>query len=73
MLSEGRVVLTDRLHAVILSCLLGRPMVALDNTYGKIGSFVDTWLSQWPALIRATDAQAAAAGVERLLAADGAP
>ena len=73
MLSSGRVVLTDRLHAVILSCLLGRPMVALDNTYGKIGSFVDTWLAQWPTLIRATDAAAAAAGVERLLSAQGAP
>ena len=73
MLSAGRVVLTDRLHAVILSCLLGRPMVALDNNYGKIGSFVDTWLTDWPTLVRATDAPAAAAGIEQLLSAHGTP
>lgn len=43
MLSEGRVVITDRLHAHILSLLLGIPSVILDNSYGKLRDFYDTW------------------------------
>jgi pyruvyl transferase EpsO len=42
-LSSGRVVVTDRLHAHILSILLGKQHVALDNSYGKISSFVTSW------------------------------
>ncbi|HET7551544.1 MAG TPA: polysaccharide pyruvyl transferase family protein [Gemmatimonadaceae bacterium] len=44
-LSEGRVVITDRLHAHILSLLLGIPNVILDNSYGKIRDFHQTWTS----------------------------
>jgi exopolysaccharide biosynthesis protein PssK len=43
MLSSGRVVITDRLHAHILSLLLGIPHVVLDNNYGKLKDFYDTW------------------------------
>jgi exopolysaccharide biosynthesis predicted pyruvyltransferase EpsI len=43
MLSQGRMVVTDRLHAHILCLMMGIPHVLLDNNYGKIRSFVDTW------------------------------
>ena len=43
ILSRGEIVITDRLHAHILSILLGKPHVALDNSYGKIGSFINAW------------------------------
>jgi pyruvyl transferase EpsO len=43
MLSRGRVVVTDRLHGHILSLLLGIPHVVLDNSYGKLRSFCETW------------------------------
>ncbi len=43
-LSQGKVVITDRLHAHILCLLLGIPHVVLDNNYGKIRSFYDTWM-----------------------------
>ena len=43
ILSRGEAVLTDRLHAHILSFLLGKPQIILDNSYGKIGRFVDVW------------------------------
>jgi len=43
ILSSGRWVATDRLHAHILSLLIGRPHVALDNNYGKISSFIAEW------------------------------
>lgn len=42
-LSEGRVVITDRLHAHILSLLLGIPNIILDNSYGKVRDFHQTW------------------------------
>ena len=43
MLSEGRVVVTDRLHGHILCSLLNIPHVLLDNSYGKNRDFFDTW------------------------------
>ena len=43
LLLRGRMVLTDRLHAHILSLLLGKPHIVLDNSYGKIAKFADMW------------------------------
>ena len=43
MLSMGQVVITDRLHGHILCLLLGIPHVLLDNNYGKLRSFFETW------------------------------
>lgn len=42
-LSAGHVIVTDRLHGHILSLLLALPHVVLDNSYGKLSSFVATW------------------------------
>ena len=38
MLCTGRVVVSNRLHAMILSLLLHQPFVGLDNSYGKLSS-----------------------------------
>ena len=35
--------MSDRLHAHILCLLMGIPHVLLDNTYGKVRSFHETW------------------------------
>ena len=43
-LSRGRVVVTDRLHAHILSEMLGIPHVAADSGYGKIRAYHETWM-----------------------------
>ncbi|ANQ86415.1 polysaccharide polymerase [Azoarcus olearius] len=43
LLASGRVVITDRLHAHILCCLMGIPHVVLDNSYGKISNLRTTW------------------------------
>ena len=43
LLSRGEIVVTDRLHAHILCLLLGIPHVVLDNSYGKISTFIDAW------------------------------
>lgn len=39
MLCEGKVIITDRLHATIMSTLMGLPHVYLDNIYGKIRTY----------------------------------
>ncbi len=43
VLCDGTVVVSDRLHVHILCLLLGIPHVMLDNTYGKVSSFMKTW------------------------------
>ena len=45
LLSKGRVVVTDRLHAHVLSFLMDIPHVVLDNDYGKVSSFIAAWTS----------------------------
>jgi len=39
-----RIIDTDRLHAMLLALLLGKEVVAHDNTYGKLFRYSDTWL-----------------------------
>jgi exopolysaccharide biosynthesis predicted pyruvyltransferase EpsI len=53
LLSQGKIVVTDRLHAHILSLLLDIPHVALDNTYGKLGSFAAQWTASYRGFHRA--------------------
>ena len=53
ILSRGRVVVTDRLHAHILSLLLDVTHVVLDNSYGKIGDFAAQWTHEYRGLHRA--------------------
>ncbi|MDR3472001.1 MAG: polysaccharide pyruvyl transferase family protein [Devosia sp.] len=48
LLSRGDWVITDRLHAHILSLLLGIDHVALDNSYGKVRRFIEAWTSGIP-------------------------
>jgi pyruvyl transferase EpsO len=45
ILAEGRLVISDRLHAHILCVLAGVPHVILDNSYGKISGFRGAWTS----------------------------
>ena len=42
----------DRLHAVILGCLLGKDVAMDDNSYGKLSSYFDTWM---PGLVPAAE------------------
>ncbi|MDI1309666.1 MAG: polysaccharide pyruvyl transferase family protein [Methylotenera sp.] len=50
LLSNGRHIITDRLHAHILSTLLDIPHVALDNSYGKVSSYISAWTHIYPAV-----------------------
>lgn len=50
ILSLGKQVVTDRLHAHILSILLNIDHCALDNNYGKISSYIKSWTHIYPKL-----------------------
>ena len=41
-------IVTTRLHAMILSALLHKPVEYIDNTYGKLSAFAETWLHDLP-------------------------
>jgi pyruvyl transferase EpsO len=68
LLARGKVVVTDRLHAHILSVLLGIPHVILDNSYGKLRHFYETWTRSMPQVRRAESPAEAAAAAEELMA-----
>jgi exopolysaccharide biosynthesis predicted pyruvyltransferase EpsI len=42
-ISRAQAIVTDRLHVHICSLLLGKPHAVLDNSYGKIQRFMDTF------------------------------
>lgn len=70
LLSRGRVVLTDRLHAHILCTMLKIPHVVLDNHYGKVQNFIASWTEGNPLVRRAsTPDQAVRIAIELLDAA----
>ena len=48
VLSRGRIVVTDRLHAHILCTLLGIPHIVLDNNCGKLSGFIRCWTAEHP-------------------------
>lgn len=52
-LSRGRTIVTDRLHAHIMSLLLDIPHIVLDNMYGKVGGFAAQWTHGYEGFHRA--------------------
>ena len=64
--------ITDRLHAHILSTLLDIPHVALDNDYGKIGSYLAAWTKNYPLVLTASSPQEAMRKVDELRKSMGA-
>lgn len=67
LLCRGRVVVTDRLHGHVLCLLLGIPHVVLDNSYGKVQSFIAAWSEGNPLVHRASSAAEAVAKALALL------
>lgn len=43
LVRSARVVITDRLHGLLLAHGTGRKVVILDNATGKLSSYLDTW------------------------------
>lgn len=70
LLGQGEIVVTDRLHAHILSTLMGITQVILDDSYGKVFQFVDTWTHASKLVYKAADIAQAKGLVEALLTKD---
>ena len=47
LLTKGKLVATDRLHAHILSILMNKTHLFVDNSYGKLGNFYLTWTESY--------------------------
>lgn len=43
ILSKGHTVVTDRLHAMLLSLQMGRRVIAVDNNNKKLSKYAQTW------------------------------
>ena len=63
ILSRGRLIVTNRLHATVLATLMGRPVVAMDNANGKISAIIGDYLGRMPGVHYAPSVKAAEATV----------
>jgi FkbM family methyltransferase len=61
LLAAYPTIVTNRLHAVMLATLLGRQVVAFDNSYGKISSYINCWLKDLSSINFVEDPDAEAA------------
>ena len=55
LIRDYETVVTDRLHGVLISRMLGRRVIAVDNSYSKVFGYLDTWLRHDPGIERAPD------------------
>lgn len=46
ILSEGEIIITDRLHAMLIGLQLGRRVIAVDNNNQKLTKYADAWFGQ---------------------------
>jgi pyruvyl transferase EpsO len=67
ILSEGRVVVTDRLHAAVFAALLGKPVVMIDNANKKLSAIYRDYLGDAPGTHLAADFDEAAQIAQTLL------
>lgn len=72
LLSRGRVVVTDRLHAHILCLLLDIPHVLVDPGFGKLAGFAETWDTTGSRAVLSPSITAAGRAAEELLAGEAA-
>ncbi|MBW3081190.1 polysaccharide pyruvyl transferase family protein [Bifidobacterium saguinibicoloris] len=46
--SHARIVVTDRLHGMVMSAITGTPCVAFNNSNGKVKALYETWMRSCP-------------------------
>jgi pyruvyl transferase EpsO len=72
-LGQGRVVLTDRLHAHVLCVLMGQPHVVVGDAHGKIRGFFDAYSSKLSPALWADDPEGAFDAARMLLGGKASP
>ena len=56
LVASSGIVVTNKLHGHIVSTMLGKPQVVLDNSYGKVSGALDAWTRDLPGVHVAHDA-----------------
>ncbi len=64
ILSKGRLIVTNRLHATVLAALMGKSVVAMDNANGKISAIIGDYLGRMPGVRYAPSVKEAEALVD---------
>ena len=67
LLSQGQVVVTDRLHAHIISSLMDIPNIILDNHYGKLSAYYFTWHRELKSTMLASSVEDVVDCVDKLM------
>lgn len=70
ILSKGRLVVTDRLHATVLASLMGKRVVAMDNANGKVSAIIRDYLGLMPGVTYAASARDAEVAISSALKQD---
>ena len=68
ILSNGRLIVTNRLHATVMAALMGKSVVALDNANGKVSAIIGDYLGRLPGVHFAPSVTSAVSMVNSLLA-----
>lgn len=66
LLSQGEIAVTDRLHGHILCTLMSIPHVVVNDKFGKIRAFVETWTESFPTHEFVSNWADVGTGIERL-------
>lgn len=69
--ASARAVVTDRLHGMIFAAICGTPVVAMDNTSGKVRAVYEAWLADVPYVRFAESADDVSAAVGEFMASNG--
>lgn len=68
--ASARLVVTDRLHGMIFAAICGTPVVAMDNTSGKVRAVYEAWLADLPCVRFAESEGEVAQAVAEFMASD---
>jgi pyruvyl transferase EpsO len=50
LITSAASLVTNRLHAMLLGLFLGKPVIAFDNSYGKLSAYCKSWMRDLPSL-----------------------
>ncbi|MDR5701479.1 polysaccharide pyruvyl transferase family protein [Agromyces aerolatus] len=64
---SARLLLTDRLHAHVLACLLGVPHIVTDNSNGKVGAIYRAYTSEFTSATFAKDVDDLGIAIQKAL------
>ncbi|WP_038467425.1 polysaccharide pyruvyl transferase family protein [Arthrobacter sp. PAMC 25486] len=65
LLAPGEVVVTDRLHAMLIALQMGRRVIAVDNNVHKLSRYIDTWFADLTVPLELVDSMAEATRLAR--------